>query len=156
MNAVTMARGFSSSLTWWMTALSISPMGRLKSRKPITVGLVKMVSGQRISAMTAVVCGFSASSARPCTSTRGSLSTYTTRAAGLTAWAISWVFCAVGSPEPRSRNWSMPRADMYLTARPSVWRFMIALVRQPGNTVIARSATARSHAKLSLPPRTAS
>ena len=48
------------------------------------------------------------SSAWPCEQTTGSLSTYTTRASGAIACAISCTQFCVGRPTPRSRNWRMP------------------------------------------------
>jgi hypothetical protein len=41
-------------------------------------------------------------------STSGSLSTYTTRAPGAAACAISWMFGEVGMPVPMSRNCRIP------------------------------------------------
>ena len=119
-------------------------------------GLLRIVSGWRTSAVTTVVAASPASWARPWVSTIGSLSTYATRALGLSSWAISWVLRAVGRPEPRSRNWSMPWSCRYLTARSSTWRLSMALAAACGNAAITSAATARSQGKLSLPPRIAS
>ena len=96
------------------------------------------------------------SSAWPWTYALGSLSTYTTRTAGLTACAIWWVFCTVGRPEPRSRNWATPSRAMNRTARPSAARLSRAPPPPSPIALTASAATARSTAKLSLPPRIAS
>jgi hypothetical protein len=46
-------------------------------------------------------------SAVVCDITTGSLSTYSTRAAGFTPQATSWVLGLVGRPEPTSMNWAV-------------------------------------------------
>ena len=106
--------------------------------------------------MTTIVEALSASRAWACTRTLMSLSTYTTRAAGFTACTLSCVFCTVGSPDPRSRNWSMPWLAMNRTARPRTARLYRAPLPSSGSALNASAATARSTAKLSLPPRIAS
>src|SRR3984957_9845138 len=106
--------------------------------------------------MATVVEASSASSAWPCRNTLGSLSTYTTREARFIVWAIWCVFCTVGRPEPRSRNWVTPWPTMYLTARPRAARLRRAPLPSSPIVLTAAAATARSTAKLSLPPRIAS
>jgi len=139
-----------------MSALRIRPTGLPKSRKPRTSLIASSLSGVLMSARTTVVEASSASSARPCRNTLGSLSTYTTRAERFIVCAIWCVFCTVGRPEPRSRNWVTPWATMYLTARPSAARFIRAPLPSSPMAFMASMATIRSTSKLSLPPRIAS
>ena len=75
---------------------------------------------------------------------------------GVIVWAIWCVFCTVGRPEPRSRNWVTPWPTMYLTARPRAARLRRAPLPSSPIVLTAAAATARSTAKLSLPPRIAS
>src|SRR5690242_5164982 len=53
-----------------------------------------------MSAVKTLVVSPSASSARPWARTMGSLSTWATRAAGFTCWAISWTLPWGGKPGP--------------------------------------------------------
>jgi hypothetical protein len=57
------------------------------------------------------LCLLADESPSPCTQPdlQRSLSTYTTRAAGLTSCATSCTLPTPGSPEPTSRNWVIPR-----------------------------------------------
>ena len=139
-----------------MTAFRIRPTGWLKSSRPVIAGCASSSPGDRTSASTTTVESSPVSSARPWAKTLGSLSTYTTRAPGVTRCAIWWVFCAVGRPEPRSRNCETPWPAMYVTARPSAARLSRAPLPPSDMARIASSATARSTAKLSWPPRIAS
>ena len=59
----------------------------------------------------------SPSSAVPCASTIGSLSTYTTRAPGVTCRTRSCVLPWVGSPAPMSMNCRIPRSAIHRAAR---------------------------------------
>ena len=51
------------------------------------------------------------SRARAWARTIGSLSTYTTRVSGATAWATSWTLGLVGMPVPMSRNCRTPASS---------------------------------------------
>jgi hypothetical protein len=94
------------------------------------------------------------SSALACAKTIGSLSAYTTREDGATAWATSCTLFAVGNPVPMSRNCRMPAsAARNRTTRPSHARFSRAEVRAIGVLASTFSAISRSAAKWFLPPR---
>jgi hypothetical protein len=91
--------------------------------------------------------------ARAWASTIGSLSTYSTRDSGATAWATSWTLPALGMPVPMSRNWRIPAsAASQRTARPRKARWARTWVRIEGSCSAMASPTARSAGKLSLPP----
>jgi len=96
----------------------MSATGRPKSSALAAAS--RIVCGSRTSASMYVQAPSDAlvSSARACTSTSGSLSTYTIRDSGAIRWATSWVLSAVGSPVPTSRNWRMSASPARcLTAR---------------------------------------
>jgi hypothetical protein len=67
-------------------------------------------------------------------------------AAGFTARAAWWVFCTVGSPAPRSRNWPIPCSAAQVTARARNARFSRAIARSGGYSRSSRPASARSAA----------
>jgi hypothetical protein len=92
------------------------------------------------------------SSARACTSTSGSLSTYTTCALGSTACATSWVLFGAGRPVPMSRNWRTPASARYRTARPWNFRPSLAATLTVGIICSIIAAESRSAWKWSLPP----
>src|SRR5580658_363045 len=72
-------------------------------------------------------------SARAWASTIGSLSTYTTCASGVIAWATWCTLPLVGRPVPRSRNCRIPAsAARYRTARPRNARLARAASATPG------------------------
>jgi hypothetical protein len=82
-----------------------------------------------------------------------SLSTYTTLDCGAAAWATWWVLFAEGSPVPMSRNWRIPACvTRKCTAQARNARCARTATRISGYAAATRSATARSAAKLSLPP----
>ena len=136
-----------------MIPSSISAVGWLKSRVLAAASTIAAESLMSPSTYWVEPSGPLASSARAWVSTIGSLSTYTIRESGATAWATSWVLFADGMPVPMSRNCLIPSsADRYRTARARNARFARTRVRSPGVTASTRSAASRSAAKLSLPP----
>src|SRR5204862_128711 len=86
----------------------------------------------------------------------GSVSTYTTRASGWRACAISCTLPTVGIPEPRSMNWRTPTSTRYRTARRRNARLARATRGVSGQLAVTWAAISRSAAKLWLPPRNAS
>ena len=82
-----------------------------------SAGWSRIASGSRRSAQITLIVPPLSRSARLCSSTMGSLSTYTTRAAGTTFWTTSCVFPTVGSPEPMSTNCRTPCCAIHLAAR---------------------------------------
>ena len=103
--------------------------------------------------MTIFVFSDPPSSAVPCASTIGSLSTYTTRAPGVICCTRSCVLPWVGSPAPMSMNWRIPWSAIHRAAR--WWNDLFAQAESPisGTSALSRSPSSLSAAKLLVPPR---
>lgn len=92
-------------------------------------------------------------SARAWVSTIGSLSTYTTRDSGATAWASSCTFGEVGMPVPMSRNCRTPCfSARWRTTRSMKVRVVRIEVGRAYQACTEACAATRSGAKLVLPP----
>ena len=87
-----------------------------------------------------------------CAMATGSMSAYSTRAAGPSCWATSCTLPWVGMPEPMSRNWLIPAAVRNRTARPRNARLARAMARTLGSTAAMARPRSWSARKLWLPP----
>jgi hypothetical protein len=96
--------------------------------------------------------GFPARMTRLCATAAGSMSAYTTRAAGLACWATSCTLPSVGIPEPMSRNWPMPAWPPNRTARRKNARLARASTATFGSTAASDRPSFWSTGKLWSPP----